>query len=68
MTAADETADPPVADLVRSRPEPRSLWHPLVVLPELAWMLVLVFGYSLARLVVVDPAGAVRNARWLWLA
>jgi hypothetical protein len=68
VTAADETADPPVTELVRTRPEQRSLWHPLVVLPELAWMLVLVFGYSLARLFVVDPAGAVRNARWLWLA
>lgn len=46
-----------------SRP---SLWHPRVVLPELAWMLVLVFGYSLARLFVVVPATGIRNADRLW--
>ena len=44
----------------------RPLWHPLVVLPELVWMLVLVFGYSLARLFVVDPATGYRNAFRLW--
>jgi PAP2 superfamily len=44
----------------------RPLWHPLVVLPELVWMLVLVFGYSLARLFVVDPATGYDNAFRLW--
>jgi hypothetical protein len=68
VTATEDTADASVAHLVRTRPTQRSLWHPLVVLPELAWMLALVFGYSLARLVVVDPAGALRNARALWTA
>jgi hypothetical protein len=44
----------------------RSIWHPLVVLPELAWMLALIFGYSLARLFVVDAATGYRNAQHLW--
>ena len=67
MRAGEETAvQPAVVGLVVDRPEPRSLWHPLVVLPELAWMLVLVFGYSLARLFVVDPATGYRNAEHLW--
>jgi hypothetical protein len=66
MTAGDETAEPRVADLVAGDPDQRSLWHPLVVLPELAWMLALVFGYSLARLFVVDPATGYRNAHHLW--
>ena len=57
MRAGEETAEQPaVVGLVVDRPGPRSLWHPLVVLPELVWMLALVFGYSLARLFVVDPA------------
>ncbi|HEV7187521.1 MAG TPA: phosphatase PAP2 family protein, partial [Blastococcus sp.] len=68
MTAGEETTDRPVPDLAGSRPGQRSLWHPLVVLPELAWMLALIFGYSLARLIVVDPGGAVHNARLLWMA
>jgi hypothetical protein len=37
-----------------------------VVLPELAWMLALIFGYSLARLFVVDAATGYRNAQHLW--
>lgn len=65
MTAPDEAADAP-----GRTPAPpaqrRSLWHPLVVLPELVWMLALIFGYSLARLFVVDPANGYRNARHLW--
>jgi hypothetical protein len=67
VTAGEEVAEQPaVVDLVRGRPDQRSLWHPLVVLPELAWMLALVFGYSLARLFVVDPATGYRNAGHLW--
>jgi hypothetical protein len=68
VTASEETTARRLPDLVGPAPAQRSLWHPLVVLPELAWMLVLVFGYSLARLVVVDPARAVQNARLLWTA
>jgi hypothetical protein len=68
VTAGEEAIDRRGPDLVGAEPAPRSLWHPLVVLPELAWMLVLVFGYSLARLVVVDPARALSNARLLWTA
>jgi hypothetical protein len=64
----EDTAGRRVTDLDGTGSGQRSLWHPLVVLPELAWMLALVFGYSLARLVVVDPAGALRNARALWTA
>jgi hypothetical protein len=67
VTAGEETAEQPaVVDLVRGAADQRSLWHPLVVLPELAWMLALVFGYSLARLFVVDPATGYRNADHLW--
>jgi hypothetical protein len=44
----------------------RPLWHPLVVLPELVWMLALVFGYSAARLFVVDPATGYSDAFRLW--
>lgn len=67
MRAGEETAEQPaVVRLVGDRPTQRSLWHPLVVLPELAWMLALVFGYSLARLFVVDPATGYRNAEHLW--
>jgi hypothetical protein len=67
VRAGEEAVEQPaVADLVDDRPDQRSLWHPLVVLPELAWMLVLVFGYSLARLFVVDPATGYRNAEHLW--
>jgi hypothetical protein len=44
----------------------RPLWHPLVVLPELVWMLALVFGYSAARLFVVDAATGYDNAFRLW--
>jgi PAP2 superfamily len=49
-----------------ARKRERPIWHPLVVLPELVWMLVLVFGYSLARLFVVDPATGYANAFRLW--
>jgi hypothetical protein len=67
VTTGEETAEHPVAELGGAeRRDQRSLWHPLVVLPELAWMLVLVFGYSLARLLVVDRGAAVHDARWLW--
>ena len=67
MTAGEKAAErPAVVELVGGRSDQRSLWHPLVVLPELAWMLVLVFGYSLARLFVVDPATGDRNALHLW--
>jgi hypothetical protein len=66
VTATEDTADRQVEEVVRGRPDRRSLWHPLVVLPELAWMLVLVFGYSLARLFVVDPTTGYRNAQHLW--
>jgi hypothetical protein len=66
VTAREDAGEPPIADLVTSRADQRSLWHPLVVLPELAWMLALVFGYSLARLFVVDPATGDRNAHALW--
>jgi PAP2 superfamily len=60
-------AGPPGAHPVPAGRGPeRPLWHPLVVLPELVWMLVLVFGYSLARLFVVDPATGYRNAFHLW--
>jgi hypothetical protein len=37
-----------------------------VVLPELVWMLVLVFGYSAARLFVVDATTGYDNAFRLW--
>jgi PAP2 superfamily len=67
VTAGEDAAEQPVVvGLVPGRPDQRSLWHPLVVLPELAWMLALVFGYSLARLFVVDPATGYRNAGHLW--
>lgn len=36
------------------------------MLPELAWMLALVLGYSLARLFVLDPATGISNANRLW--
>lgn len=65
MTAAEETSDVSMTGPVMP-PAARSIWHPLAVLPELAWMLALFFGYSLARLVVIDPGAAERNAWWLW--
>lgn len=65
MTATEETTDRRSPFLV-GRDATRSRWHPLVVLPELAWMLALVFGYSLARLFVVDAATGYRNANALW--
>lgn len=65
MTAAEDTTDRATAFL-GGRAAARSRWHPLVVLPELAWMLALVFGYSLARLFVVDAATGYRNAHDLW--
>jgi hypothetical protein len=64
VTTTDDATDRPTAELDLA--PARSLWHPLVVLPELAWMLALFFGYSLARLVVVDASSAVRNAHALW--
>jgi hypothetical protein len=69
---ADRPAAPATASPTGAHPVPagrrreRPLWHPLVVLPELIWMLVLVFGYSAARLFVVDPATGYRNAFHLW--
>jgi PAP2 superfamily len=68
VTAGEDTAEQPavVGLVVPDRSDERSLWHPLVVLPELAWMLALVFGYSLARLFVVDPGTGYRNAVHLW--
>lgn len=65
MTATEDTTERP-AELLREPTAARSRWHPLVVLPELAWMLVLVFGYSLARLFVVDAGTGYRNAEHLW--
>ena len=65
MTATENTTDRPV-DFLEERGTTRSRWHPLVVLPELAWMLALIFGYSLARLFVVDAATGYRNAEHLW--
>lgn len=65
MTATEDTADRP-AELLEQRPATRSRWHPLVVLPELAWMLALIFGYSLARLFVVDAGTGYHNAQSLW--
>jgi hypothetical protein len=65
VTAAEETTDRPV-EFLPERAVSRSRWHPLVVLPELAWMLALIFGYSLARLFVVDAATGYHNAQHLW--
>jgi hypothetical protein len=65
VTASDQASE--VRDRSPDRrAQRRSLWHPLVVLPELAWMLALIFGYSLARLFVVDAATGYRNAHHLW--
>jgi PAP2 superfamily len=65
VTTTEDTTDRP-ADLLEGAAATRSRWHPLVVLPELAWMLALIFGYSLARLFVVDAATGYRNAAHLW--
>ena len=67
MSTTDQQVQPAGAHTAAAeRRLARPLWHPLVVLPELVWMLVLVFGYSLARLFVVDPATGYRNALRLW--
>jgi hypothetical protein len=66
VTAREDAGEQLGAEVAPGGPDQRSLWHPLVVLPELVWMLALVFGYSLARLFVVDPATGYRNARYLW--
>lgn len=67
MTATEDTTTERSAEFLRGQGEvARSRWHPLVVLPELAWMLALVFGYSLARLFVVDAATGYHNAEQLW--
>jgi hypothetical protein len=65
VTATEDTTDRP-AEFLQEQPAIRSRWHPLVVLPELAWMLALIFGYSLARLFVVDAGTGYRNAQHLW--
>jgi hypothetical protein len=65
-TAPEDMAGRSLAGLVRVPAGGRSVWHPRTVLPELTWMLALIFGYELARLVVVDSSAALANARTLW--
>jgi PAP2 superfamily len=65
-TAPEDMAGRQVAEFVGAPAEERSVWHPRTVLPELVWMLALIFGYELARLVVVNSAAALANARTLW--
>jgi hypothetical protein len=63
----DEESAPLVgAHALVDPPGRRPIWHPWVVLPELVWMLVLVFGYSAARLFVVDATTGYDNAFRLW--